>query len=427
MGRRATGQIREIPNRNGSISYAIRFPAYGKRRQITLGRSDDGYTRKEAEVELENTLADVRRGIWRPDAPVPAADAPTGSPTFHEFASDWLEMKEPEVAPKTAVGYRWALELHLLPVFARLRLDQIGVADIDRYKSAKLREGALGPAQINKTTKLMAQILDRAMEYGVLPEGRNAARGKGRRLREPKPERVWIEPEQLPSLLEKASQQMRPLLATLAGAGLRPNEALALDWRDVNLATGTIRVGRAKTDAGSFRAVDLPGGLVDELATWRAQSPHPGAADPVFVNCGARRQKLRNVEVRIKTAVRHANERLSRLGIEPMSQKVTPYSLRRTYASVRYALGDDPVYIAEQIGHDDSGELSARVYARAVRRRGRLNGVHLSEYDKALEWAQIGTNGAVGPASANDHADAPAPDTAWESRNLQSSPGSSAG
>lgn len=427
MGRKATGQVREIPNRNGSISYAIRFPAYGRRRQITLGRSDEGYTRKQAEVELENTLADVRRGIWQPDAPVAVADAPTESPTFHEFASEWLEMKEPEVAPKTAAGYRWALELHLLPVFARYRLDQIGVADVDRYKSAKLREGALGPAQINKTTKLMAQILDRAMEYGVLPEGRNVARGKGRRLREPKPERVWVEPEQLPSLLEMASQRMRPLLATLAGGGLRPNEALALDWRDVNLATGTIQVGRAKTDAGSFRAVDLPGGLVEELATWRAQSPRSGASDPVFVNREARRQTLRNVEKTIKTTVRHANERLSRLGIEPMSQKVTPYSLRRTYASVRYALGDDPVYIAEQIGHDDSGELSMRVYARAIKRRGRLNGVHLIEYDKALEWAQMGTSGADAVTLGERAEEPQTPDPALESRNLQLGPDSSAG
>lgn len=427
MGRKATGQIRELPNRDGTITYAIRFRAYGDRPQVTLGRSDEGWTREKAAIELENTLADVRRGIWRPDAPITVSDAPTESPTFHEFASEWLEMKEPEVAPKTAAGYRWALERHLLPVFARYPLDQIRVADIDRYKSAKLRERALGNAQINKTTKLMAQILDRAMEYGALPEGRNVARGKGRRLREPKPERVWVEPEKLLSLLHTASRQMRPLLATLAGAGLRPNEALALDWRDVNLATGTIRVGRAKTDAGSFRAVDLPGGLVDELATWRAQSPRPVAGDPVFVNREARRQTLRNVDKTIKTAVRHANERLSGLGIEPMSHKVTPYSLRRTYASVRYALGDDPVYIAEQIGHDDSGELSARVYARAVRRRGKLNGVHLREYDKALEWAQMGTNGADATTLGGRAEEPQMPDTALESRNLQLGPDSSAG
>ena len=33
-----------------------------------------------------------------------------------------------------------------------------------------------------------------------------------------------------------------------------------------------------------------------------------------------------------------------------------------------------------------------RVYARAVKRRARLSGEHGREFDKALEWAQMGTN-----------------------------------
>jgi hypothetical protein len=47
---------------------------------------------------------------------------------------------------------------------------------------------------------------------------------------------------------------------------------VALDWSDVNLVTGTLTVGRAKTDAGSDREVDLPGGLVDELSEWKHRS-----------------------------------------------------------------------------------------------------------------------------------------------------------
>lgn len=51
---------------------------------------------------------------------------------------------------------------------------------------------------------------------------------------------------------------MRPVIATLIGGGMRVSEAVALDWSDVNLATGTLRVGKAKTDAGSYREVDMP-------------------------------------------------------------------------------------------------------------------------------------------------------------------------
>jgi integrase len=39
-----------------------------------------------------------------------------------------------------------------------------------------------------------------------------------------------------------------------------------------------------------------------------------------------------------------ANVQLEAVGIAPISERVSPHSLRRTYASLRYACGDDPVY-----------------------------------------------------------------------------------
>jgi integrase len=123
------------------------------------------------------------------------------------------------------------------------------VEQVDRYRAAKLREGKLAPAQINKTLKRLSQILEVAEEYGHVP--RNSARGKRRRVKAPKVQRSWVEPEQALSLVDGGSAYMRPVIATLIGAGLRVSEAVAVNWPDVNLATGTLTVGRAKTDAGS--------------------------------------------------------------------------------------------------------------------------------------------------------------------------------
>jgi hypothetical protein len=53
---------------------------------------------------------------------------------------------------------------------------------------------------------------------------------------------------------------------------------VALDWRDVNLATGTLRVGEAKTDAGTYREVDLPAGLIEALASERPTTATGGQA-----------------------------------------------------------------------------------------------------------------------------------------------------
>lgn len=326
-------------------SWAIRFRAYGKRRYVSLGTAEEGWNRKRAETELRHVLADVERGIWRPYEPAQAPQVPE-APTFHEFASEWLENREPELRPKTVESYRWQLSGHLLPHFAAMHLDQIGPADVDRYKATKLREGALGPNQINKSLGLLAMILDAAGDYGHIDPARNTARGRRRRVKRSAPHRPTVEPEQLPSLLETAGR-LQPILATMAGAGLRNGEACALDWPDFDPGSGTLAVAASKTDAG-VRQVDLPDALRRELAKHKLRTRH-SSEGPMFPNRNGQRQSVSNVERRLKTAIRRANVRLAQLGIRPIDEAVTPHSLRRLYASLRFALGEDPVYVAAQV------------------------------------------------------------------------------
>lgn len=393
MARAATGSVVERQTERGVV-YALRFRAYGKRRYITLGSVDDGWTRKRAEAELADVLAAVRLGTWQPRAEVPVPEERAPEPTFHEFASEWLDGRRGELRPRTITDYEWALSYHLLPCFAGHRLSEITMAEVDRYKATKLREGTLGASQINKTLKLLAQIIDVAIEYELVG-GANPARGRRRRVKAPKAQRSWVEPEQLPALLEASSRTLRPVLATLAGAGLRASEAVALDWRDVNLATGTLRVGQAKTEAGTGREVDMPTGLIEALAEWKAVTTRPEPGDPVLVTRSGRRQTVTNVDHRIKGAIRAANKQLAAAEIEPILERVTPHSLRRTYASLRAALRDDPVYIAEQLGHTDPA-FTFRVYQKAAKRRERLSGPYRDAFDQGLDWARMGTSSDSG-------------------------------
>jgi hypothetical protein len=64
-----------------------------------------------------------------------------------------------------------------------------------------------------------------------------------------------------------------------------------------------------------------------------------------------------------------------------------PHALRRSYESLRLAAGDDPVYVAEQMGHSDPG-FSMKTYARAVKRWKRLEDAEREQFALALEWAQ---------------------------------------
>lgn len=385
MARRPRGQIIEPKDGRG---WAIRFRAYGKRRSVTLGTAEEGWTREKIEERLRHVLADVERGIWQPYEPAPEP-VDGEAPTFHEFASEWLAARKPELRPRTVKDYEWALSYHLLPFFKNHRLPQITAAEVDRYKSMKTREGKLGASQINKSLKRLSQILDLAVDYGHIPSNPAVSRGGRRRVKESTPMRAWVEPEQLLALLDAAPRGHGPILATLAGAGLRVGELCALDWRDVDLGTRTLVVRESKTTAGR-REVDLPSGLVTELWTLAATSEQTDPDDPVFVGRLGTRQKTDNVGRRLKSAIVKANVELDRLGIAPISERVSPHSLRRTYASLRFACGDDPVYVAEQGGWADP-IFPMRVYARAVRRRDRLSGTHLAAFDAALDWAAMGS------------------------------------
>ncbi len=395
MPPQATGQI--VPPKDGR-AWAIRFRAYGKRRLVTLGTSEEGWNRQKVEEQLRHVLADVERGIWQPHEPA-AVEAPADVPTFHVFASEWMEARRPELRPRTIKDYQWALTHHLLPFFKDHRLPEITVAEVDRYKQAKVREGKLAPPQINKSLKRLSQILDVAVDYGHLPSNPAASKGGRRRVKESAPRRTWVEPEQLMALLDAAPKRHRAVLATLAGAGLRVGELCALDWRDIDLATGTLTVQESKTPAGR-REVDLPSGLVTELWTLAATSPQTGPDDPVFLGRRGTRQTPDNVGRRLKSAIKRANVQLEAAGIASISERVSPHSLRRTFASLRYACGDDPVYVAEQGGWADPS-FPIKVYAKAVRRRERLSGAHREAFDAALDWAAMGSGADKHPSAGS--------------------------
>lgn len=376
MPRPATGEVLERDGKRGT-AYVLRFRAYGKRQWITLGNTGDGWTRQRAETELQNVLADVRRGRWQPPAPEPSA-LPPRDPTFHEFASQWFEAQRGALRPNTILDYEWQLTHHLLPFFSRHRLSQISVAEVDRYRHAKVRVGTLSATSINKTITRLGQILEVAVEYEMLD--RNPAKGKNRRVKASAKRRPWLDREEQIGALLKAAGELdrearrdrrgvarRPLLATLTFAGLRVGELCALRWRDVDLAGGRIKVGESKTDAG-VRHVKLLPVLRDELATHKASSRRIASSDPVFPTLTGRPRDKDNVRNRVLApAVKRADELLDAAGSVPLPEGLTPHGLRHTFASLLVALGEDPRYVMGQLGHTDPA-FTLRLYSHAMRR-----------------------------------------------------------
>ena len=238
----------------------------------------------------------------------------------------------------------------------------------------------------------MGQILKKPVEYPKYALATNAALGSDRKAKRTTPKRTWLNVEQICFFVEAAKSFERPLVAVLVGCGLRISEALSLDWLDINLSTATIYIGESKTEAGEDREVDIPLGALEELISWKARSPRTRPTDPVFLSGrlrkSYRRQTVRNAEARFAGIIKTANVKLKEAGIATIDH-ITPHGLRRTYASLRAACGDDPVYIAEQGGWRDP-DFVFSVYQKAAKRRDKLSGRYLVAFDAALAWARFG-------------------------------------
>lgn len=404
MARPATGRIVIRKRANGRKVYALRFSAYGQRQYVTL---PDGTTSQQAEQALEKVLAEVKLGIWQPAQPEQESERST-DPTFHQFASEWLDAKRHELRPSTEVDYRWQLVNHLLPYFADKRLSQITVAEVDRYKTAKLRESEeiaerlkvgtprmidgvdhrgreysrperpLSKTSINKTITRLGQILEMAVQYDEYEITRNPARGKDRKLKASKPAAVYLDrADQIEALLSAAGEldaRARPdrrhiprqtMLAVLAFGGLRLGEMLSLRWRDVELAAGRLYVGDAKTDAG-VRHVELLPALRESLTTYKLGCSSTGPDDLVFPTSSGCKHSRDNVRDRVfAPALKLANERRETAGLPPLPRGMTPHKLRHTCCSLLFAVGYELPRVMGILGHADE-TVTLRIYAHVM-------------------------------------------------------------
>lgn len=84
------------------------------------------------------------------------------------------------------------------------------------------------------------------------------------------------------------------------------------------------------------------------------------------------------------------------------------------------------MYVAAQLGHTEPG-FSMKVYASAVRRRERLIGAALREFDAALDWAAMGSGEPILADSEPTVSDGQSPEAAQQSLFAASGPDSSAG
>ena len=159
----------------------------------------------------------------------------------------------------------------------------------------------------------------------------------------------------------------RAALAVLLLGGGRVSATGAMRWRDVDLANGRFEVGHDKTDAG-MREVDMLPLLREILTEHEAASDRTSPDDPVFATSAGRPRSQTNLRKDVdEAAVSQANRLVAERGLQPLPLGITPHKLRHTSASILVAIGKDPTYLMQQLGHTDPA-FTLRVYAHVMHR-----------------------------------------------------------
>ncbi len=400
MSARKQGGVLLRERKLGRI-YALRFRAYAERQYLTLGYEHEGWDLDKASVELQNVLADVRRGLWVSPKKKKrgASDQAQRGETqpFGPFALGLTGSREGQVAEKTTNHERWALG-HLVPFFGDWALDEIDVEGVDEYRAFKVKESEararaiergkpkrndygqilrpLSAGSINRTIDYLQWALSIAIEYKRFGITENAAEGKRRRLRAKRPAPVYIDSAaQIEALLLAAAELDRDphyelaerevMVATFLFAGPRAHELGNLLWRDVDLAGARIFIGRSKTEAG-LREIKILPILRDILAAYKAVVYRGDPDALVFPTLTGARRDPDNLRARVLgPTFERADELLESRGQVPLPRGLTTHKLRHAFASILVALGEDPISVMTQIGHTDP-KFTLRVYTHMM-------------------------------------------------------------
>jgi integrase len=300
----------------GTFNYAVHFP--DSRRAVTLGK----LTNKTVGEALEDFLRNTRRSY----------------------------------EASTLRGYKSAIYFHLIPAFGKTLIRKLTTNDIKVWMNSL----AISGKRINNVLIPLRIVLSDAYMDGLI-DSNPADRVKNVPHRYPEPNP--FKPEEMRLILENCDPQSRNLFQFAFWSGLRTSELIALEWGDIDFAKGVIRVSRAsvkriikqpKTHAGKREVLILP---FAREALERQKEFTLSLGGRIFHN------PKTNQPWEIDTQIRGTAwlPAITAAGIPYRN----PYQTRHTYASMLLSAGENPMWVAQQMGHEDWGMIRKR-YGRWI-------------------------------------------------------------
>ncbi len=176
----------------------------------------------------------LRNGLDR-DVVAGGARCPTLREFMPRFMADYVAANR--LKPATRRNWEQAWTHHLLPLFGRSRLAEIGPADIQR-----LKRQPVAPGTVNLLLGKLGTVLRVAREWGLIAEVPRI-----KKVKEPTKRPRFYDLDEYRRLIESAracGPQTLAIILLAGDAGLRTGEIIALRWRDVDARRGALTVAR---------------------------------------------------------------------------------------------------------------------------------------------------------------------------------------
>lgn len=290
-------------------------------------------------------------------------------PTFAEFSYQWMSESEVHWKQSHLANVKSILENYLLPNFGALTIDQITRADIMKLQTALAKGDTASKRPITNDrvnhimTPLRCIFTEAALRFDIVSPFHN--------IKPLKIGRSNIEPfslSEVRAFLAGVRADFRNYYTVRFFTGMRTAEIDGLRWKYVDLENRQIVVeetlvnGKVETPKtqSSYRVIQISEPVYQALLHQREET---GQYEFVFCNEAGNPLDHRNVTKRVW------NPTLTMLGLK----RRRPYQTRHTTATLWLAAGENPEWIAKQLGHSTT-KMLFEVYSRYVPNLTRQDG-----------------------------------------------------
>lgn len=233
----ATGNRRRGKG-EGTIYYDGSHDRYHAQITLENGKRKSIYGKTAAEVREKLTALsrDRDRGMVLPE----------GQQTVKQYLLGWLElMRPPRTRASTWIRYEQLVRVHLIPGLGKHKLAKLSAYQVEAFYTAKRKASGLSSTTVRRMHDVLHNALDDALRLDQVT--RNVSE-----LVDAPPEadavRRHYTVEQVAVLLASLeSHRLEALILVALATGMRQGEILALRWRDVDMACGTLQVRANRT------------------------------------------------------------------------------------------------------------------------------------------------------------------------------------